>query len=459
MKERLAFDSSNRTVDRYGHLNVASSNITREAVNQYLGIEIPKYRELGLDPNKLYWLYRDPAELKRAASTFNGKPLLIEHTPLTAADHAHELTVGSVNNVDWSDPYLTGELSVWDASAIAGIQSGDQKELSAAYGYDAIMQPGVAPDGTPYDGRMVNIHGNHVALVPSGRAGSDVVVGDAALGSPRMPKQLSRMALLAAIQVKQAVKPKLAQDAKIDWRKLVEGVTVANYKASKPKIKIALDAAVNGKLAKDADIDDVVELLDKLDDVSEELAPELADAAPADPNPKPAEDGTLTPEEEAELARLLAKKGTAQDAVPPVPPKKDPPVPAKKDPPAMDSVSQVAMDAAIAKTKTDTEAATIKRMVNLSAAQRFVQPWVGELDGAEDKLLAMDSATDVYKLALELLEVDIADVHPSAYRAVLNAQPKPLDPTPSQTNTIAMDAGTLSGLAKRFPGMAALKHR
>lgn len=276
-----------------------------------------------------------------------------------------------------------------------------------------------------------------------------------------MAKQVSRMALLAASHIRHAVRPKLAQDAKIDWAKLVSGVQAKTWKADKAKIKIALDAAVNGKLAKDADIEDVVQMLDVLDDVSEELGPEIADvaAAPADPNPKPAEDGTLTPEEEAELARLLAKKGTAQDADPPVPAKKDPPVPAKKDPPAMDSVSRVAMDAAIAKTKTDTEAATIKRMVNLSAAQRFVQPWVGELDGAEDKLLAMDSATDVYKLALELLEVDVTDVHPSAYRAVLNAQPKPLDPTPSQTNTIAMDAGTLSGLAKRFPGMASLKHR
>lgn len=180
----LALDwASVRRFDADGRLHVATSHISKATVNPYRGSEIPDFQRLGLDPTRIYRLLRDPAELQRGAPTFCRLPLLSTHVPVTADEPRPDLVVGSVgSDVRFSDPYLDASLVVWDARAIALVESGHQRELSAAYRYDADMTPGRFR-GQAYDGVMRNIRGNHVALVESGRAGPDVVVGDAALRS------------------------------------------------------------------------------------------------------------------------------------------------------------------------------------------------------------------------------------------------------------------------------------
>ena len=59
----MAQDKSARSYDRNGHLIVDKTVITKAAVNPYLGSSIPRWKELGLDPNKEYMLLRDPDEL------------------------------------------------------------------------------------------------------------------------------------------------------------------------------------------------------------------------------------------------------------------------------------------------------------------------------------------------------------------------------------------------------------
>jgi hypothetical protein len=44
-------------------------------------------------------------------------------------------------------------------------------ELSCGYTCDFVWESGVTEDGNGYDGYMVNIVGNHVALVERGRCG------------------------------------------------------------------------------------------------------------------------------------------------------------------------------------------------------------------------------------------------------------------------------------------------
>ncbi len=178
---RLALDrASVRRTDQDGHLHVEVSPISKACVSEYWGSEIPDGERLGLDPGRLYRLLRDPAELAKAAPSFAGKALLSVHRPLTAGDHAHKVVVGAIGrDVRWEPPYLVAGLSVWDGAAIEGIESGAQRQLSAGYRYRALPEPGVY-QGTPYDLRMVDIVGNHVALVVEGRAGPDVVVGDSA---------------------------------------------------------------------------------------------------------------------------------------------------------------------------------------------------------------------------------------------------------------------------------------
>jgi hypothetical protein len=178
----LALDRAGvRSFDVDGRLHVSVANISKAAVNPYAGSEIPDWESLGLDPDRQYQLFRDPNELAKAGSTFRNLQILSRHIPVDADAHQPDLTVGSVgSDVRFVNPYLQASLVFWSRDAIDGIQSGRKKELSAAYRYDAVMVPGIF-NGVRYDGSMTNIRGNHLATVETGRAGSDVVVGDTAL--------------------------------------------------------------------------------------------------------------------------------------------------------------------------------------------------------------------------------------------------------------------------------------
>jgi len=182
MTLRLAYDrmGSVRTFDKDGRLHIEMTPISKANICEYLGREIPRGEELGLDANRRYRLYRDPTELKKAADSFNRVPVLQEHRSVTAADPRRELVIGSTGeNARFEAPYLMNSMVVWDGDMIDRIKTGTQREISSAYAYDVDMTPGEI-DGEPYDGRMKDIRGNHVALVEKGRAGPDVMVADSA---------------------------------------------------------------------------------------------------------------------------------------------------------------------------------------------------------------------------------------------------------------------------------------
>ena len=80
---KLAFDRSARRIDADGRLHVDRSHISKATVNPYYGREIPGYEALGLEPDKVYRLFRDPVELERGAATFARLPILSEHVPVT----------------------------------------------------------------------------------------------------------------------------------------------------------------------------------------------------------------------------------------------------------------------------------------------------------------------------------------------------------------------------------------
>jgi hypothetical protein len=77
---------------------------------------------------------------------------------------------------------------------------------------------------------------------------------------------LSKQALLASGALRAYLKPKLATDTKLDLNSILQPVTAANWEDQKPMIKTALDKALVGKLAKDAEICDIIDILKELDD-------------------------------------------------------------------------------------------------------------------------------------------------------------------------------------------------
>lgn len=206
-KETIAFDAqamSQREFDVDGRMRVKCSNISKATVNPYFGREIIGGKELGLDANRVYRMFRDPGELEKAAVTFDSLPLLMVHKAVSAKAPARESIVGTTGTgTRFEAPFLKTSLAVWAEDGIAMIDSGKQKQLSIGYRYRADMTPGTY-EGMSYDGVMRDIVGNHVALVETGRAGPDVVVSDS---NPFEEIVMRNEKLIAAL------KPFLAQDA------------------------------------------------------------------------------------------------------------------------------------------------------------------------------------------------------------------------------------------------------
>lgn len=176
----LAFDAAitARRIDENGFMHVDACPISKATVNPYLGREIPNWQDLGLNPERVYYGLRDPEELAKAAPTFNGLPLMQGHHDYTADAPPKEYQVGSTGTeARFEEPYLLNALSITDKKAIKSVEDGSCKQISCSYRYTPDMTAGEYK-GAKYDFVMRDIRGNHVALVPQGRAGSDVVVSD-----------------------------------------------------------------------------------------------------------------------------------------------------------------------------------------------------------------------------------------------------------------------------------------
>lgn len=411
MSDTLALDrSSVRTVDVDGHLHVALNPISKANICGYMGSEIPDGDKLGLQPDRIYQLYRDPNELRKGAQTFDGKPLLIIHKPQSADDHSRELTVGAIKNPKWDPPYLMAELDVWDGEAIAGIESGDRREISCGYRYRAVMQPGEA-DGLRFDGRMTDIVGNHVALVETGRAGSDVVVGDSAI-QPR-------------------VETVVVTEQNIMTTTLSRSERVA-------QIKSALDSNVKGKMAADADITALMAMLDGLaqDEEKKEACDESEEDDEEEKKKKDKKEEAEDEKDDDDDEEEEKKKKEAKDK-------------SAKDKKAMDvtGITKEAMDAALTAMAKTTESRIHEQFKAIREAEQNVRPWIGEI------AVPQATATAVYRLALDTLKIpDTANLHPDALWPILRAQPKPGEEDRRRPVRMAVDSASVdTEYLKMFP--------
>lgn len=406
---KLAVDRSMRSIDADGRLHVVVTNISKATVNPYYGNEIPGYRELGLGPEQIYNLLRDPGELERGATTFNNIPLLSKHIPVSADDPQKDFVVGATgSNAQFVTPYLRNSLVVWDSSAIAGIESRDSCELSCAYRYVPVMTPGTF-EGMAYDGVMTQIVGNHVALVEVGRAGPDVMVSDSnPFVEPPIMKKANGKTIAVRAAVRAYLRPMLAADAALDLKSLIGDVT-AMSEADARKLVTAIQGTA--KLAKDANLNDLHRV--------------IMDAAEAEKE-ETAEDD----EEETEEERKAREAKEAEQA------KDD--EDEDEDEEEKEKDKDKAMDAAIKAA----EANAVKRVRAIHQAEKDVQPLVGDV-------AAMDSADEVYKFALDHAGIDVTDVHPSAYRVLVQQAVSAKSHRPN----LAQDAESAKGFWDQFNGI------
>ncbi|MCK6733007.1 DUF2213 domain-containing protein [Enterobacter bugandensis] len=171
--------SSVRTYDDYGRMNITQCNISKECVSPYRGSSLPGWRDLGLNPERLYYIYRPAEELIRAADSFNNVPVTIEHpNQLDTPDTPQERVGTTGTDTRFESPYLVTSMKLWDKAAIEGVENSTRRELSIFPSFfDLDMTPGEFM-GQAYDGVARNISGNSVALTIKGRVGAECAVGD-----------------------------------------------------------------------------------------------------------------------------------------------------------------------------------------------------------------------------------------------------------------------------------------
>jgi hypothetical protein len=276
--DRGAADSV-RSYDKDGRLHVAKAHISKANVCPYRGSEIPGAEELKLDPDRVYQLLRDPDELTRAAATSNNVQLMSEHLVVDAGTPHEDAVAGSTGtDAEFVFPYLDNSLVIWRQEDIDAVESRERCELSCGYHYRADMTPGVWR-GTPYDGVMRDIVFNHVALVEEGRAGSDVVVADSKKGTKTMDKATATALSRRAVTVNALVAyltPRLAKDAEVSVAKALDGVTGKTFKAKRPAIVKSIEDQTRGKLAADATLKDMTNLMDSLERLEDEEAEDVS---------------------------------------------------------------------------------------------------------------------------------------------------------------------------------------
>lgn len=173
-----------REYDTNGWFEVKDNPLSKVGVFPYRGSQIDGDGSLGLDPERLYHVYRPPEELGAEATiaSFRLLPWIDNHAMLGAVDDgktpAEQKGVQGVigEDVHFKDGTLYGNLKVF-SEAMANLIRAGKTELSCGYHCRYEQQAGEF-DGQPFDFIQHDIRGNHLALVNSGRMGPGVRVLD-----------------------------------------------------------------------------------------------------------------------------------------------------------------------------------------------------------------------------------------------------------------------------------------
>ena len=149
--------------DTLGQLICLDAIIAREGYQEYYEDDI-----LNNGSFKVVKVMRPWDEVKKSASTFEAKPIVIQHPSVEieiTVKNIKEYKVGHVQNVRESEhdgiKVLIADLVFDDEKAIKLVKSGELRELSCGYFYEIDTK----------DMKQYDIRGEHLALVEEGRAG------------------------------------------------------------------------------------------------------------------------------------------------------------------------------------------------------------------------------------------------------------------------------------------------
>ena len=172
-----------KKIDTAGMWTIKGNPITHDGVAMYSGKAIDPDGEFGLDPNRLYPVYRPFEELLKACESFNGKPLTNNHEMIGTAEGLtkpdDKNIGGTIYNVRADDSrkgFIIADMTIYGDELQNLIKSG-KVELSLGYWCKYRREVGTN-NGVRYEFVQYDLEGNHIALVDCGRMGSGVRVFD-----------------------------------------------------------------------------------------------------------------------------------------------------------------------------------------------------------------------------------------------------------------------------------------
>jgi hypothetical protein len=186
--------SPNQIETNEGYLICKNVPIARTGRQDYLA------REVGAadaDPEAVIPVMRCPEDVfaVETMASFEGKPVTMTHPPEDVTpENWSAYAKGHVQNVRRLGEHIVADLIITDPALIDQVRSGSMRQVSCGYRCNYTMDP---TGGY----RQKRIRGNHVAIVPQGRAGAAVSIQDAAPEAEKERKAMSKFshAILTAL--------------------------------------------------------------------------------------------------------------------------------------------------------------------------------------------------------------------------------------------------------------------
>jgi hypothetical protein len=236
-----------------GYLLCRNVPIARSGYQKYTG------HELGQGTSDIYNVFRSEKEVFNPATiaSFEGKTITDSHPPklINVGDdaiynrgHGQNVKRGTGDEID----LLLADLLVKDPTLIGKIEGG-LREVSS--GYDVKWVQGA----TPYELEQVDIRGNHIAIVPKGRAGDRVAIRDSIDNPKKEKKPMNILKHIFGLGMKEYIKdaePEKVTEALEKAKEAEEGKDCRGAKDTDEEVKKDLKevkdsiSAINDTLAK-----------------------------------------------------------------------------------------------------------------------------------------------------------------------------------------------------------------
>lgn len=241
-----------------GYLICHDVPINRTGDQEYTARDL----QLDGDPDRLVIVHRYPEDVfdPAALASFEGKDITQGHPPenLTPENQA-AYSKGHIENVRRVGDNTVADLYIKDAGLASDVENNVVREVSCGYLCDYV------PDGDGY--KQQKIRGNHVAVVPRGRAGHDVAIKDAAPEAEKGRKTcMSKLAeaILAAFGM-------AAKDASEEELQKLVTTTATALDAAPAEAEKPAPETEPAKAAENPAEDEIVEKAPKGDDIGSKL--------------------------------------------------------------------------------------------------------------------------------------------------------------------------------------------